>query len=269
MKNFLKDYVKKQIRKTVLVRELEMDKDKLKNKNEILTNQVNKLKVINTNLGKDFSDLENENENLKTQIKNLDQEKQNLITRLESFYKPIIGIRGASVDEGKTALLKYILENINKNAKILDVGFGSGVYGKVLRAFNYRNIDGIDIYGDNIEKLGLDMIYDNIFIENILDFDFKYYDLIIMGDVLEHIELELAKNLLSKFIKGNKCGNIVVSIPYEYEQGEEYGNPYEKHLQPGVTQEYMKKHYPCLQLIDESLMNNNGIIAIYIWSKEN
>jgi len=148
------------------------------------------------------------------------------------------------------------------------VGFGSGIYGKLLRAFNYQNIAGVDAYGDNIKELGQDRIYDNIYIENILDFDFKYYDLIIFGDVLEHIELELAKNLLKRFIEENKCDNIVVSIPYEYEQDEIYGNPYEKHLQPNVNQEYMKKHYPYLQLIDESIMpHNGGILATYIWKK--
>ena len=116
--------------------------------------------------------------------------------------------------------------------------------------------------------MGLDKIYDNIYIENILDFDFEYYDLIIMGDVLEHIELEYSKKLLSEFIKNNKCGYIIVSIPFEYKQGEAYGNPYEKHLQPNVNKEYMEEHFPYLQLIDTSKIPlRGGTIATYVWNK--
>jgi 2-polyprenyl-3-methyl-5-hydroxy-6-metoxy-1,4-benzoquinol methylase len=175
-------------------------------------------------------------------------------------------LRGLSPDEGKPAILKFILENIDKDAKILDVGFGSGVYGKLLRAFYYQNIDGIDIYGQNIEEMGLNRIYDNIFIENILDFDFDFYDLIIMGDVLEHIELESAKKLVSGFIKHKKCRAMVVSVPYEYEQDELYGNHFEKHLQPDVTSVYMEKHYPHLELIDSSSMANSGhTLGVYVW----
>lgn len=30
--------------------------------------------------------------------------------------------------------------------------------------------------------MGLDRIYDNIYIENIIDFEFEYYDLILLGE---------------------------------------------------------------------------------------
>lgn len=244
------------MKKTGMVRELEINAQKLRTQNRKLVNEID--------------NLETENQKLENQIKNLNQEKQNLLEGIETGYSSVIGLRGTSADAGKPTLIQYILETVDKNAKILDVGFGSGVYGKLLRTFNYHNIDGIDVYGDNIKELGLDKIYNNMYIENILDFDFNYYDLIILGDVLEHIELESAKNLLSRFIGENKCENIVVSIPYEYEQDELYKNPYEKHLQPEVNPEYMKKHYPYLQLIDESLIpQDERIIATYIWKKKN
>lgn len=150
----------------------------------------------------------------------------------------------------------------------MDVGFGSGVYGKLLRAFNYQNIDGVDVYDKDINEMGLDKIYDNIFIENIMDFHFEHYDLIIMGDVLEHIELESAKELLRGFIENNKCSFMIISIPYEYEQGELYGNSHERHLQDEVTAEYMKKHYPYLKLIDSSIMVHHGsTVAVYVWNE--
>lgn len=351
----LKEPIKKQMRKTGMVRELEIEKQKLKEQNGNLNTQVNNLKTENCNLKKTIKNLEiekqelsaffktncgplkTENDNLKNivrytlaenqglndqikkaeevnqkflserselvanvndqinSLKNENQDLNNYIGNIQADNKKMknqinslkienqkmlsersdlvgyslkTGLRGMSTDAGKPAIIKYILENVTKNSKILDVGFGSGIYGKLLRAFLYQNVDGIDVYEDNIKEMGLDKIYDNIYIENILDFDFDFYDLIIMGDVLEHIELESSKKLLSKFIKENKCGNIIVSIPYEYKQGEAYGNPYEKHLQPNANKEYMEKHYPYLNLIDMSTIPlRGGIMATYVWNK--
>ncbi len=61
-----------------------------------------------------------------------------------------------------------------------------------------------------------------------------------MGDVLEHLNLESAKNLLSRFIKEDKCEHMILSIPFEYEQDKLYDNEYEKHLQPDINEEYME-----------------------------
>jgi hypothetical protein len=88
-----------------------------------------------------------------------------------------------------------------------------------------------------------------------------------MGDVLEHIELESAKKLLSRFISG-KCGQIIVSVPYEYEQDELYGNKHEKHLQPETNELFVEKHYPCLKLIDMAISTSGHTIATYYWKKD-
>lgn len=213
-----------------------------------------------------FKELEIENQELKIKISNLENENKSLAEK-DVGYSLNKNLRGLSNDAGKVAILKFILDNVNKDARILDVGFGSGIYGKLLRAFYYGNIDGVDVYGENIHELSLEKIYDNIFIENILDFYFDFYDLIIMGDVLEHIELELAKKLLSSFIEDNKCSFIIVSIPFNYEQGELYGNPYEIHLQSEVDADYMKEHYSYLKLLDSSTTSSEGIVATYVWQK--
>ena len=226
------------------------------------------LEVDNENLKQQIMSLEKDYLSIKNQLMKIQTENERLLAERTEMvgYSLNFSLRGLSPDAGKSAILKFILENIKKDAKILDVGFGSGVYGKLLRAFYYQNIDGIDIYGQNIEEMGLNIIYDHIFIENILDFNFDFYDLIIMGDVLEHIELESAKNLLSGFIERKKCRAIVISIPYEYEQDELYGNHFEKHLQPDVTSVYMETHYPYLKLIDSSIIANSGhTLGVYVW----
>jgi hypothetical protein len=80
-----------------------------------------------------------------------------------------------------------------------------------------------------------------------LDFDISSYDYIIMGDILEHLSALDAQNLTQK-IKNNqqKC---LVAVPYEYEQGEYEGNPYEIHLQPDLTPSVMSNRYPLLNLL--------------------
>ena len=243
---------------------LELDKDGFQER-------VNVLERDKDGLQKGIDNLLEDNKNFNYQVTDLIRENEKLLkekSEIVGFSLNNTNIRGLSTDAGKPEILKYILENIKKDEKILDVGFGSGVYGKLLRTFYYNNIDGLDVYGKHIKKMGLDKIYNNIFIENIIDFDFDFYDLIILGDVLEHLELKSAKKLLSGFINENKCDHIIVSIPFEYEQDEVKGNKYEKHLQPDVNEEYMKEHFPFLILFNSQIIPNHGsIIATYIWNK--
>jgi hypothetical protein len=68
-----------------------------------------------------------------------------------------------------------------------------------------------------------------------------------MGDILEHLTVEDAKSILHK-IKVNNQG-VMIAVPYLYEQGEEFGNIHETHLQPDLTPEIMLERYPDLKLI--------------------
>ena len=158
-------------------------------------------------------------------------------------------IRGSSGDVGKTIFLDWVLNNVGREERILDVGFGGGVYGKILKAFYYEHIDGVDVWGENINEMGLNFIYDNIFIENVKDFEFDRYDLIIMGDVLEHMSLEDSKTLLNKFING-KTSKLFILVQYMYENHNEWrGNPYEVHIQDEINEEYMQREFPFLELL--------------------
>ena len=188
-------------------------------------------------------------------------------------------LRGSSVERGKIIFLDWLFNNVEKNERILDVGFGSGTYGKLLKTFYYQNIDGIDAWPEEIEKMGLNYIYDNIFIEDILDFEFEHYDLIIMGDVLEHIPLKESKELLNKFING-KASKLFIQVPYMYENHHAWNNnPYEIHHQDEINKEYMEREFPFLELIDIQVVDHeltavgretgqDTEFATYVWKKE-
>lgn len=236
-------------------------------KDKIL-NQSNQFNFYKEN----YEKLLKENESLKKEINQLKKDKPNKdMFRAEK--------RGTSGDEGKAVFVDWVLNNVNKDERILDVGFGSGVYGKILKAFYYKHVDGVDIWGKDIEEMGLNYIYDNIFIEDVLDFEFDHYDLIIMGDVLEHISLENSKKLLNKFVEGDKASKLFIQVPYMYENHNEWhGNPNEVHLQDEINEEYMEREFPFLELvkIDRVPYTNSALgrktgedtfCATYVWFK--
>jgi hypothetical protein len=133
----------------------------------------------------------------------------------------------------KTETKDYILENYPKDIRILDVGAGCGTYSDLLKPLGYINMDCVEVFPDYITQFNLNQKYTNVFIGDItkLNLDFNDYDLIIFGDVLEHINLSDSKSLLKKI--GNK--DILIGVPFESPQGEHYGNIYETHLQPELT----------------------------------
>ena len=133
----------------------------------------------------------------------------------------------------KTETKDYILENFPKNTKILDVGAGCGTYSDLLKPLGYSNIDCVEVFPEYVTQFNLNQKYNNVFIGDItkINLDFNNYDLIIFGDVLEHISLSDSKLLLEKI--GNK--DVLIGVPFESPQGEHFGNIYETHLQPELT----------------------------------
>lgn len=140
----------------------------------------------------------------------------------------------------------YLTENFNPNSTILDVGCGHGFYYKLLNDY-FKKFDAVEIWKPYIEEYNLLEMYDNVYNTNILDFEFDYYDIIIMGDILEHLERSEAQKLLDK-IK-NKCSELIVVVPYYLPQDIVFGNKYEIHLQPDLDDKIMEEYYPMLEII--------------------
>ena len=151
----------------------------------------------------------------------------------------------------KEELLEWFKNSVPRHKRILDVGPGVGTYSDLLLDQGYR-IDAIEIYPPYIKKYGLIDKYDNVFIGDICKFDVKDYDFIILGDVLEHIPKDDAIELYNSFLKQGK--EMMVSVPYEMEQGEHEGNIYETHhqvdLNPGVMIERYPKLKPLIEIND-------------------
>jgi hypothetical protein len=140
----------------------------------------------------------------------------------------------------KKETIDYLVNKFPPSSTILDVGAGAGYYSKLLKE-TFPNMDAIEIFEQYIGMYQLKLKYRNVWNENILTFEFDHYDIILMGDVLEHIEesegIELVKKLYSK------CDELVIAIPFNAPQGEYFGNIYETHLQPKLTHEDFLSKY--------------------------
>ena len=91
-----------------------------------------------------------------------------------------------SYNDYKLEIRFFFKKTLPVGTKILDVGPGAGTYWKVANGLGYK-MDCIEIHKPYIKEFKLKEKYDNVFEGNILDFDISKYEVIILGDVLEHI----------------------------------------------------------------------------------
>lgn len=145
---------------------------------------------------------------------------------------------------GKQEVRDYLINKYNKSASILDIGAGEGTYSILLRDY-FINMDAVEIFKPNIRKYKLKWKYRNVYNKDIRGFMYGMYDIIIMGDVLEHLTVKEARKVLEYAL--SHCKEIIVAVPYELEQDEVDGNIYEKHLQPDLTKKIMNDRYPMLK----------------------
>jgi SAM-dependent methyltransferase len=151
---------------------------------------------------------------------------------------------------GKPEAIEFIQKNTSTESKILDVGPGVGTYADFLNPLGYK-IDAIEIYDKYIDAYDLKNKYKNIYVDSIVKFDVSEYDFVILGDVLEHLDIEDALKVL------NKCKNVLVAVPYIcpqsgvdfYHNEHHLINPYEEHKQADLTPLVMLTRYPSLGLI--------------------
>jgi 2-polyprenyl-3-methyl-5-hydroxy-6-metoxy-1,4-benzoquinol methylase len=108
-----------------------------------------------------------------------------------------------------------IVSKLDNKKKILDVGCNRGFIGHVLKDHGFDGeILGIDKESD-YKKAVLKVGYDNfqtINIENQLDKIKTKFDVIVIGDVLEHL-IEPVKTLKSLAKKLTDEGKLIISLP--------------------------------------------------------
>ena len=140
----------------------------------------------------------------------------------------------------------YIMSRFKSDAKILDVGAGEGTYYNLLHDV-YKNIDAVEVFKPNIDKYKLEEKYNKVYYSDIKDLKYDDYDLIIFGDIIEHLEVEEAQKVLEYADEHSK--EMIIAVPYELEQGIAEENIYEIHKQADLTPKIVLERYPMLKLL--------------------
>ena len=160
----------------------------------------------------------------------------------------------------KEDIRDYLEKNYKKSARILDVGAGEGTYYNLLHDY-FNNIEGVEVFKPNIDNYKLENKYKKVYNIDIKDFIYPHrYDIVIFGDIIEHLEVEEAQKVL-EYAK-DMCTEMIVAVPYQYEQGIEEDNIYEIHKQPDLTPINMLERYPMLELL-----YGNNVYGYYIKRK--
>lgn len=171
-------------------------------------------------------------------------------------------------EDGILIIEKLILENPKQN--IIDFGAGEGKWGRRL-CQKVQRIDGVEIWGPNIEKCCLKVHYNSIFECDMRvffksRFYCKKYDTAILGDVLEHLHYKDALKFIEDLKKEINTIFLIIPITLCIQDGWAIGNPYETHLYQWTDSEVQQKlGFKLLHMGS----NPNGLVQIgtYIWQK--
>ena len=118
-------------------------------------------------------------------------------------------------------------------ATVLDMGCGEGFYRhRLAPCLPGARWIGVEVWEPYIREFELASHYDKIIQSDARDVDFaqlKTVDLVIFGDMLEHMPKEDAVLLVQRALAASAM--VLISIPVvEYPQEEIHGNPYERHV---------------------------------------
>lgn len=148
---------------------------------------------------------------------------------------------------GKDIVCAWIRENFSAGTEILDVGACDGIWRQLLPEYT---MDAVEIHGPNADRLHG---YRKVFRRDVDGLDYEHYDLIIFGDVIEHMDVEKAQRVLA--YARPRCRDMVVAVPFLYPQDAFGGNPWEKHLQPDLTAEIFAARYPGFSVLCDTGLN--------------
>lgn len=165
---------------------------------------------------------------------------------------------------------KNFIKSLNlKPRSILDVGAGSGTYRPLFEADKWT---AVEIWEPYVDKYSLRDKYDEVIVEDVRNLSWQAHDLCILGDVLEHMDVHEAQDVVAK--AREHCSTVLISIPLgHYPQGEYDGNPYEEHVVDHWTHEKVIEAFgsPYQYHIDREIgvyVYKRLKIAVYAISKD-
>jgi len=112
--------------------------------------------------------------------------------------------------------VEFAIEITPPPLRVLDIGCGFGKYGVLLREYisTHPQIDGCEAWEGYVEPMRLRGIYSELHVCDALDLPTEVldrYDLINMGDVIEHMRKKPALEFLTR------CkGHVLINTPVDF-----------------------------------------------------
>ena len=151
----------------------------------------------------------------------------------------------ASYNYGKSEVVSFVYQNFAPGSSCLDVGACDGKWFELLG--HYLTMDAVEIFAPNITEHRLRYKYRHVYNCDVFDYHYSWYDLIIFGDVLEHMTVEKAQAVLE--YARPRCRDLIIGVPFLYYQEAIYGNEYERHIQDDLTPAIFDERYPGYELL--------------------
>ena len=133
-----------------------------------------------------------------------------------------------SSTEGKA----WTLDKVRRLApdSLLDVGAGAGTYARLLAADRPARLVALEVFEPYVERYGLRELYDEVLIGDARTTDLPEADVVVLGDVAEHMSVAEAQDLWRRAGAAARRA-VFMSIPIvHYPQGELEHNAHEVHV---------------------------------------
>lgn len=151
----------------------------------------------------------------------------------------------------------------NKPNTVVDIGPGAGTYAQLLRPIHKGRWTAIEAWAPYVNEFSLNNLYDNVVISDVRYVDLNKVheapDLVIAGDVIEHLDHKEAVELISRLKTWSK--NVIVSVPIiHWEQGSYEGNWFETHKYHWSFEEMREI------MGDDSVAHRGKTLGYFFWS---
>jgi len=114
---------------------------------------------------------------------------------------------------------------------VLDVGPGVGTYAKLLTGPDVCRMVGLEVWEPYLTTYSLDQFYDELIVGDVRTTALPDVDVVILGDVLEHMSREDAVTVWERAAAAARRA-VYLSLPIvHYPQDEIEGNPFEVHVE--------------------------------------
>jgi len=161
-------------------------------------------------------------------------------------------------DNGWTVLLNYIaytlLSYLKKDALILDIGCGTGLLGRELNSYGFKNIQGLDISQNSLDLLRSQEIYNALHLEELgktLSFADHTFDALVSTGVFTRNQVPLES--FQELIRILKPGGIF-AVVLRVEDNDLYYKPIKKYCAMKIWQEVFNERISVLQSCNHELV---------------